>query len=204
MDIKKTTIEEFLKTASSSTPTPGGGAIAGVGGALASSMALMAANFTVGKKKFRDVEPEVKDLIGELEHLQNELLRLSSLDMQAYSGLSSAFKMPRKTDAEKNARKASIASAALTAVDPPDRILDCSLSGLQVCSRLASIANPNLKSDVAVAARFFLAAAQAAAENVEINLPLLDREYSEPLSSKTTSRIEEARRLHDETIENTH
>ena len=200
MDLERTTIGEFLDAASSATPTPGGGAIAAVGGALASTMALMAANFTVGKKKFRAVESEVKELIEHLENVQGDLLRFAALDMQGYSALSSAFKMPRETDEEKQARKASIASAALRAVDPPDKILDSTVAGLKACSRLAQIANPNLKSDVAVAAQFFLAAARSAAENVRINLPLLEEQYSGPLEQETAARLEVAGTLHADTL----
>lgn len=201
MDIPQTTIRAFLEAASAATPTPGGGCIAGVGGAVGTSMALMAANFTVGKKKFKDVEPEVKKLIARLETSQAELLRLARADMDAYAGLNSAFKMPRETDEEKKARKQAMSDGALKAVLPPDGILNCTLDALRASSRLAVIANPNLKSDVGVAAWFLHAAAHAAADNVLINLSLMPKDRADEYEESTTGRLSEADRLHHEILD---
>jgi formiminotetrahydrofolate cyclodeaminase len=201
MDIPETTIRAFLQAASSATPTPGGGCIAGVGGAVGSSMALMAANFTTGKKKFRDVEPEVKELIAKLEALQADFLRFARSDMDAYSALNAAFKMPRESDDEKKARKQAIADGALEAVRPPDSILDGALEALRGSSRLAVIANPNLKSDVGVACWFLHAAAHAAADNVRINLPLMPKDRAGEYEQAVASRLDEADALHRQILD---
>ncbi len=57
---EKLTIEEFLAKANSAEPVPGGGAIAALTGALASSMAQMALNFTIGKEKYKQFEADCK------------------------------------------------------------------------------------------------------------------------------------------------
>ena len=57
-------LADYLDEAASGAPTPGGGSVGALSAALGTTMASMAANFTVGKKKYKDVEPEVKELLG--------------------------------------------------------------------------------------------------------------------------------------------
>ena len=54
------TIREFLEKLSSKDPAPGGGSVAALAGALASSLGNMVSNLTIGKKKYKDVEEEIK------------------------------------------------------------------------------------------------------------------------------------------------
>jgi len=58
------TVRSYAEEASSGQPTPGGGSVAALAGALGMTMGCMAANFTVGKKKFKAVEPEVQQLLA--------------------------------------------------------------------------------------------------------------------------------------------
>ena len=60
------TIDKYVAMASSNAPTPGGGSVSALAGALAASMASMAANFTVGKAKFKSVEPQVQKCLDAL------------------------------------------------------------------------------------------------------------------------------------------
>ena len=60
-------LRSYLSEAASRSPAPGGGSVSALAGALASSMASMAANFTVGKKNYEDVQEEVKEILSESE-----------------------------------------------------------------------------------------------------------------------------------------
>ena len=66
---KKTT--EFLDDLSSSKPFPGGGGASAAVGAFASALGLMVANLTVGKKRYVEVEEEIKEIREKLIDLQN-------------------------------------------------------------------------------------------------------------------------------------
>ena len=70
-------IAKYFEDASAGIPAPGGGSVSAFAGALATTMGSMAANFTVRKKKFREVEPQVKEILGRLAALREELLALS-------------------------------------------------------------------------------------------------------------------------------
>ncbi len=52
------------------TPTPGGGSVSALVGALGAALTSMVCNFTVGKEKFKDVETEVSQILSESEELR--------------------------------------------------------------------------------------------------------------------------------------
>ena len=55
-----TTVGDFLDRVAEATPTPGGGSVAALAGALAAALVQMVAGLTVGKKKYAEVEPEMR------------------------------------------------------------------------------------------------------------------------------------------------
>jgi len=167
------TIRVYLDDASAGTPTPGGGSIAAAAGALGMSMACMAANFTVGKKKFRTVEEQVRRELTACLEARDELLKLMDEDTQAYATVSEAYGMPKNTPEQKTARTAAIQKALVVAMDAPLRAVRACRDALRAIANLVDIANPNLISDVGVAALLAEAALRAAKLNVEINLKFL-------------------------------
>ena len=48
------TVKEFLSKVAGSDPVPGGGSIAALNGAVASALAAMVANLTIGKKNYEE------------------------------------------------------------------------------------------------------------------------------------------------------
>ena len=55
MGIKKQTLEEFLNDVGSKNPTPGGGSVSAVSGAIAASLVEMVCNLTIGKKNYEKI-----------------------------------------------------------------------------------------------------------------------------------------------------
>jgi len=166
-------IEKYLADAAAKLPAPGGGSVSALAGALGASMAAMAANFTVGRKKFRDVEPEVRELLDQFLAGGDELLALMDRDVEAYSAVDAAYGMPRSTDAEKAARTAAIQDALRVALATPLAVLRQCHELVRLLDRLVAVANPNLISDVGVSAILLEAALRGARLNVEINLAYL-------------------------------
>jgi len=183
------TIRSYVEAGSAGQPTPGGGSIAACAGALGMSMACMAANFTVGRKKYRDVEDEVRAQLDVCMKARDELLALVDEDVEAYGAVSAAYSMPRGTAEEKSARAAAIQEALATAMDAPLRVVRACRRALRATARLAEVANRNLISDVGVAALLAEAALRAGKLNVEINLKYLK---DEALSAATRREINEA------------
>jgi len=183
-------LKDYLSDAASGAPTPGGGSVSALAAALGVSMASMAANFTVGKKKFAAVDEQCRDILDDCESARTQLLELADEDTQAYAEVSKAYGLPRSTPEEKTARAEGIQKALHIAMDVP-------LRTFRVCARLcgrlqdlAEIANPNLISDVGVAAIIILAGLEGSKLNVEINLKYLK---DEAFVSKIRGEINAAR-----------
>ncbi len=190
------TIENYLADASAKLPAPGGGSVSALAGALGAAMAAMAANFTVGRKKFRDVEPEVAALLEELTAGVAELLELMDRDVEAYSSVSAAYGLPRDTPEHKKARAAAIQEALRVALATPLACLRRCHQLISLLDRLVEVANPNLISDVGVAAILLEAALRGARLNVEINLAWLkDPAFVETTNDEIKQAAFQAREL---------
>ena len=141
-------IAQDIADAASGKPAPGGGSLSALVAALGTTMGSMAANFTIGRKKFASVEPLAKDLLARLEVLRADLLHLVDDDAAAaYSVVASAYALPKDTPAESSARTARVQQVMLVAMDVPLRIMEKSLEALKCVDSLADVANPNLLSE---------------------------------------------------------
>ena len=173
------TVAAYRKRRASSEPTPGGGSAAAVAGALAAASAAMAANFTVGKKKFADVQADIERILEVLNTQQQGLLELADADAEAYSKVGAAYGMPRDTDAEKEARQEAIQKALMAAAEVPMAVAEACAAFIGLLPELADKCNPNLISDVGVGAQLGSAALAAAQLNVEVNLAFIkDEDYN--------------------------
>ena len=61
--MKNMTIKEFAMQTASNEPVPGGGSISALAGALAAALTEMVAGLTIGKKKYAEVEEEMKEAV---------------------------------------------------------------------------------------------------------------------------------------------
>jgi len=188
----------YVDDLASNKPAPGGGSAAALVGALGAAAASMAANFTVGREKYADVEPQVAAALDALNELRGQLLGLVDEDVKAYSTVGPAYGMPRGTDEERAARAEAIQAALKVAVGVPIRVCGAALAALKQCEALVGICNRMLVSDVAVGAILAEAAWRAGRINVEINLGAMN---DEAFVTDTRARIEadgaEARAIHD-------
>ena len=75
---------EFLEMLASKAPVPGGGGAAALGGAIGMALSNMVGNLTVGKKRYADVEDEVKDLLEKGYKIIDELKALVDKDAEVF------------------------------------------------------------------------------------------------------------------------
>lgn len=162
-------MKEFIEQLASSAPTPGGGGASACVGALSAALASMVGNLTVGKKTYAAVEDQVKEHLAILESLRTQLLDLVEADAQAFAPLAAAYRMPKGTPAEQEAKEATLQEALVGATEVP---LDIMRTALQVVDHIAWMAENGSKmarSDAGVAATFARAAVEGASLNVYIN-----------------------------------
>jgi formiminotetrahydrofolate cyclodeaminase len=166
-DYEQLPLKRFLSDIAAAQPTPGGGAVAAATGALAAATGQMAANYTIGKKKYADVQEQATAICKRLAKSQGMLTQLIAEDMIAYRHLQASWKL----DAEKPDTADEKAAAIGAAIAVPFEILTIAEAILDDLNKLKDTCNPYLLSDVGVAAELAWASARAAALNVRINLP---------------------------------
>mgnify|MGYP000780460696 FL=1 len=106
------TIKEFIHKVISNDPVPGGGSVSAFNGALATSLAAMVANLTIGRKKYAEVNEVMEDLSARFEELARQLIIDVDRDSDAYNRVFAAFKLPKETEEEK-AEKARVMAIVL-------------------------------------------------------------------------------------------
>lgn len=186
-----TNIRKFVEALSSKEPVPGGGGAAALAGALGNALGSMVGNLTVGKEKYKDVEPEVIEILKKAKELQEKLLSLIDEDAEVFSKVADAYKMPKNTEEEKRKREEALGKALKDACQVPIKIMEYSLEALKLQRRLADIGSKLAISDVGVGSLLLKAAVLSGILNVYINLNgINDKEFIE----KTKEHIEEIRR----------
>ena len=167
------TVKDFLNKVAGSDPVPGGGSIAALNGALASALAAMVANLTIGKKKYAEVQEDMQAIAQEAERLMGDFTADIDRDSDAYDRVFACFKMPKETDEEKAARSAAIQEATKYAAQVP---LEVARRACALMPRVAEVAlkgNQNAVTDACVAMMSARNAVLAAVLNVRINLSSL-------------------------------
>lgn len=162
-------IDAFLAALAAKSPTPGGGAVASLTGALASALASMVVAYSLGRKSLDLHQPDLRDAAASLERARSIMLQLADEDAAAYAWLSDLMKRP-ESDPDRVAHFPAAVTAALQA---PRATLAAAADLLRRLESLAPITNRHLRSDLAIAAILADATCRAAAWNVRINLPLL-------------------------------
>ncbi len=173
-------IRQFADELASSDPVPGGGSTAALAGALGAGLVSMVCNLTIGKEKFRDAEARMKEVLGESEALRLRALDLLEEDTQVYSKVIAAYRLPRATPEEKQARSKAIQQSLKAAADVPLELARLSSRIVQLALPTAELGNPSAISDAAVGALLAASAFEGGALNVETNLgSIADATYDE-------------------------
>ena len=160
----------FLDELASSAPTPGGGGAAAYCGALASALASMVGELTVGKKKYADVEDEVRARLDDLAALRARLVELIDADARAFEPLAAAYRMLKGMPEEAAAKEAAIQQALDGACEVPLAIMRCCVDVVDACDFMAHHGSRLAVSDAGVGVAFARAALQGASLNVYINV----------------------------------
>jgi formiminotetrahydrofolate cyclodeaminase len=180
----------FLAGLASDSPTPGGGSVAALAGALGAALNSMVANLTIGKKKYVDVEADMKDALEKAEALRLELTQLIDEDANAFDKVMTAMKLPKETDEEKAARKAAMQASLIDAATVPLAVMEKCVDVIRLSKVVAEKGNKNAVSDAGVAALMGRAGAHAARLNVLINLGWIDAEQHGEFVEKANRALE--------------
>jgi formiminotetrahydrofolate cyclodeaminase len=183
----------FAELIAAPTPTPGGGSVSAHSGMLAAALGRMVCNISIGKKKYVDAEPRLKEINSELEHLGARLDALIYEDAESFEAVLAAYRLPKEGEDEKAARDEAVSRAGREAIYTPYETAQRSFEVLKLLVELAEIGNQNALSDVSVGAQLALVAVKGALYNVEVNLGMLkDEKEAAGLRESMSGLLEQA------------
>lgn len=176
------TVKEFLNKVAGNEPVPGGGSVAALSGGIASSLAAMVANLTIGKKGYEDVAEAMQEIAAKMLQLQAQFVTDIDRDSEAYDKVFTCFKMPKATDEEKVVRSRAIQEATKHAALVPMQVARQAFALMPYIADVARRGNRNAVTDACVAMMSARSAVLGALLNVRINLgSLKDKEFAAQL-----------------------
>lgn len=161
-----TSIDGFLAATAARQPTPGGGSVTALVGALAAATGEMVVNYSIGKKGLEAFQEELKAALAEITRARQMLLQLMAEDQAAYEAVSTLRKLPP----ESPERKDKLPAAMIASVRVPQAIAATCVAILDRCDQLVNFSNYYLLSDLAVTADLAMAAIRCAIYSVRANL----------------------------------
>lgn len=160
-------LNKFLEATAAREPTPGGGAVAALCGALSVAIGEMVLNYSVGRKaNLVGIDEKLTDALKQFTFVRAMFLELMMEDQMAFEELSTAKKS--------NAPSDEIATALTRCITVPRAIAGGALSVLKSANEIAPMINRQLSSDLAVCGELAMATLRSALHSVRINLPELD------------------------------
>ena len=187
------TIKGFLAETAGSAPVPGGGSISALNGAIATALTEMVANLTIGKKKYADVEGQMRTIATEATIIRERLIRDIDRDSDR---VFAAFKLPKETEEEKAERSRVIQDATKQAAMVPMEVAEEIASVMETIIYVAHKGNRNAVTDACVAMMTARTCVLGALLNVRINLTSIkDEAFVKRMSEKADFLESEAIRI---------
>ncbi len=182
---------EFVEVLASKSPTPGGGGASALVGAVGTALGNMVGSLTVGKKRYADVEEEMRALKWKCDRLQAELLSLAEKDAEAFAPLAKAYGLPCGTEEEKNEKARVMELALKDACLVPMEIMEKCCEAIEVIREFASKGTALAVSDAGAGAAFCKSALLGAGLNIYVNTrSMTDRAYAAKLNAKADGMLE--------------
>lgn len=190
------TIKGFLAETAGSAPVPGGGSISALNGAIAAALTEMVAHLTVGKKKYAEVEGQMRAIAIEAALIRERLTAYIDKDSEAYDRVFAAFKLPKETEAEQAERSRVIQEATKEAALVPMQVAEEIGSVMESIIYVAHKGNRNAVTDACVAMMAARTCVLGALLNVRINLTSIrDENFVKRMTEKADALEADALRV---------
>ena len=190
-------INNSLDELGSTAPVPGGGSTSALVGALATALGRMSGALTVGKKKYADVENDLRDMMDRAQELREKLCACVQKDIDAFEPLSKAYAIP-KDDPN---RDEIMEKCLKTAASAPLEILDLCCEVTALNKEFSEKAGRLVISDAATGAALCWAALHGAALNVKVNTSAMkDRAYAGSVEQHVDEALEKYSGMAEETF----
>lgn len=202
MSMVEKSSSDFLQELASKAPVPGGGGAAALGGAIGMALSNMVGNLTVGKKRYADVEGEVKDLLEQGYKIIDELKALVDKDAEVFEPLSKAYGLPKDTPEQAKIKAQTLEDCSKVASSVPMEIMRKSYEGIKIHERMGQIGTKIAISDVGCGVVFLKASLISGSLNVIINLGAIkDEAYVKAVNEEMSHLLEDGSKIADETLQ---
>lgn len=185
MNSKNQPIQDFLAETASNNPVPGGGSISALNGAVATALSEMLAKLTIGKKKYAEVENEMKETVDKMSQQREHFFQDIDRDANAYNRVMEAFKLPKETDEDKAERSKQIQDATKHATLVPMGIAQRAFNLMDTIEYTTRNGNQNAITDGCISMMTCRTAVLGALLNVRINLgSIKDADFVKDIEDK--------------------
>lgn len=166
-------ISEYAAKLSSKDAAPGGGSAAALSGLLGASLLEMVINLTLGRKEFAGHAVLLAEKQAALGRLHVDLKLLVDRDADAFNAVMDAYRLPKESEGEKQARLAAIQEALVQAAEVPLLTARYCLAVMEIAKELLGKVNEHAVSDLMIGALSCHAGVEGALLNTAINIPLI-------------------------------
>ena len=186
-DLLKASVAEFSERLASRAAVPGGGGASALVGAVGIALGNMVGELTQGKKKYSDVEEDIKALMVRAQDLRERLLACVNRDAEAFEPLSRAYGIPKDDPARDQVMEACLREAAAV----PLEILDLCCEAIELQREFAAKGSVLAVSDAATGVVFCWSAMYGAAVNVKVNTKAMkDEAFAAELNAHVDAQME--------------
>lgn len=195
MKFQDKNLVEFTTELASKAAVPGGGGASALVGAVGVALGNMVGSLTVGKKKYADVEEDIKALMVKAEALRVRMLNLIEADAACFAPLAKAYGIPK----EDPNRDVVMEEALKTACSVPMDIMRTVCEAIALMEEFAKKGSALAISDAGCGAVCCKAALQGASLNVFINTKSMkDRVTAEDLEAEANHLLDKFCPIADE------
>ncbi len=160
----------ILNAVGSATPTPGGGSVSALAGALAAELGKMVAGLARKKKSHAQHVEVLSIAVSDLEKVSLKLAAAMDEDAESYDKVLAAYKLPKDSAESEKAREAAIQQAMRGAAEVPMRVAEGAANLYERLGQLQPITPASMSSDLLVGRLLATAAVGGALANVRVNL----------------------------------
>jgi glutamate formiminotransferase/formiminotetrahydrofolate cyclodeaminase len=189
----------FLDAVAAGAPTPGGGSVSAMAGALGAALGTMVGRLTVDRQAAPEVEAALREAIQRAEALRASLTRRVDADAAAYTGVMRARRLPQHTAAAQRQRREAVDAAMVQAAEVVLGTARDACAALAVIARVVDAGSVHAVTDAGTGAWMALAAVHGAALAVRANARLVaDEARADAWRREAAALVAEAERLNDE------
>lgn len=138
-------------------------------GALGAGLVAMVARITLGAPQRKGYHDAARTIVERADRLRARFREAGVQDEAAFAEVTRAQRLPRATNAEREARALLLEQALARAAEVPLGAAQLANELLGLCLEAAALEHRALASDVGCAAEFALSALRACAYNVRVN-----------------------------------